>query len=97
MNFLHIQKDYFIVVIWYLIILNLSTFIVYFVDKKRAIKHKWRIPEKTLIGLSAIGGSLGALCSMKIFRHKTKHTKFLILNPLFFIVHIILFVLIILN
>ena len=60
----------------YLVIINIITFIIYGVDKRKAEKHKWRIPEIQLIGLAAIGGSLGALSAMNVFRHKTKHIKF---------------------
>lgn len=60
----------------YWILINFVTFIVYGIDKRRAIKHKWRISEFTLILLAVIGGSVGAYSAMKIFRHKTKHIKF---------------------
>ncbi|MDE5916758.1 MAG: DUF1294 domain-containing protein [Oscillospiraceae bacterium] len=72
----------------YLLIINLSAFIMYYSDKTRAIKHRWRIPESTLLGIAALGGSLGAFAAMKIFRHKTKHPKFYITVPLLVIIHI---------
>ena len=72
----------------YLLITNLSAFIMYYSDKTRAIKHRWRIPESTLLGIAALGGSLGAFAAMKIFRHKTKHPKFYITVPLLVIIHI---------
>lgn len=59
----------------YLFIINVSTFILYGIDKKKAIKHKFRISENTLIFSAFIGGSLGALLGMQFFRHKTKHPK----------------------
>jgi len=52
-----------------------------FIDKQRAIKHKWRISEYTLISLAIIGGSLGILFGMYTFRHKTKKSKFKIGIP----------------
>ena len=60
----------------YLLIVNLTAFFLYGIDKKRAIKQKWRTSEKTLILIAVIGGSVGAICGMQVFRHKTKHIKF---------------------
>lgn len=73
----------------YLIIINLVAFAAYGVDKWKAKKDKWRIPEKTLILLAAIGGALGAYAGMRYFRHKTQHKKFTICVPLFLILWII--------
>lgn len=67
---------------YYLLIINIITFIIYGIDKQKSIKHKYRISESTLIILSILGGTLGALLGMKIFHHKTKKTKFIILIPL---------------
>ena len=66
----------------YIVIINIISFIMYFIDKRLAIKHKYRIPEKVLILFSIFGGSLGSLLSMSLFHHKTKHLKFLITNLL---------------
>lgn len=60
----------------YLILINLVTFAFYGADKRKAKKGKWRIPERTLLGLAAIGGSIGALGGMQYFHHKTKKLKF---------------------
>lgn len=60
----------------YLGIISLITFILYGVDKQKAKKHKWRIPEKTLLGMCVIGGFLGGLLGMQVFHHKTKHWYF---------------------
>ena len=61
----------------YLAAINLLTFCVYGADKRRAkIPGARRVPEKTLLGLAAIGGSLGALAGMRVFRHKTRHWYF---------------------
>lgn len=73
------QKTVFV----YGLVINVAAFLLYGVDKKRAIKGQWRISEKTLLGVAAIGGSLGALLGMYCFRHKTKHWRFRILLPLF--------------
>lgn len=70
-----IEKMNFIV-ITYLILINLTAFIAYGADKQKAKRHAFRIPERTLIGLALIGGSVGALAAMSFFRHKTRHLKF---------------------
>ncbi|MGM9831654.1 MAG: DUF1294 domain-containing protein [Paludibacteraceae bacterium] len=66
----------------YWILVNLLTFVLYGVDKLRAKQADRRIPERTLLLLPYLGGSVGALLGMWIFRHKTKHLKFRILVPL---------------
>lgn len=78
-------------IIFYLVIINIFEFIVMGLDKLLAIKHKYRIPEFTLLFLSAIGGSIGAIIGMFFFHHKTKKLKFRILFPLFLIVYLIIF------
>lgn len=65
--------------------INLFSIIVMFVDKGRAKKHKFRISEKTLFLLAAIGGSIGIYLGMFLFHHKTKHIKFTIGIPLIII------------
>ena len=59
-----------------LLALNIITFIVYGIDKLKAKKGWWRIPEATLLLLAAIGGSIGAWFGMMVWRHKTQHLKF---------------------
>ena len=71
-------------------IMTVITFILYGADKAKAKKGKWRIPEKTLLLFSACFGGLGAFLGMKIFRHKTKHTSFKVLVPVFMINQFIL-------
>ena len=56
----------------YLIGINLITFIVFGIDKRKAVKHRCRIPEKNLFGLAIVGGSVGALLGMYVWRHKTR-------------------------
>ena len=56
--------------------MSLVAFILYGVDKQRAKQGKWRIKESVLLGVSFLGGSVGALIGMKAFRHKTKHRYF---------------------
>ena len=61
---------------YYLLALNAVTFIVYGIDKYKAKKAKWRIPETTLLLLAVIGGSIGSWMGMKVWHHKTMHKKF---------------------
>ena len=70
------------VLIYYLLGINLLTFLVYGMDKWKARRDKWRVPEATLLMMAALGGSVGALLGMSVFHHKTKHKKFLIGVPL---------------
>ena len=60
---------------------NVVTFILYGVDKSRAKKGRWRIPEKTLLLLPLLGGSVGGILGMQLFRHKTKHKTFTVGFP----------------
>ena len=63
--------------------INVLAFLLYGLDKSLAKKNARRIPEKTLIGLAAVFGALGALLGMLLFRHKTKHIKFTVTVPVF--------------
>lgn len=65
--------EYFIL---YLLIINAIAFLLMLIDKQKARKKKWRIKEATLMGVAALGGSIGALAGMYTFRHKTLHKKF---------------------
>ena len=55
---------------------NVITFVVYGIDKLKAKKGKWRVPETTLLQLAIVGGSVGAWCGVKVWHHKTMHAKF---------------------
>lgn len=79
-----------IILIIYLILINIITYITYALDKYKAVKDQWRIKEITLLGLSLIGGSLGALIAMYTLRHKTKKLYFSISVPLMLILHLYL-------
>ena len=65
-----------------LAVLSFITFIVYAVDKRRAVEGKWRISEKVLLSLSFFGGAVGGYLAMKTLRHKTKHWYFYAINIL---------------
>lgn len=67
-------------------------FILMGVDKQKAKKGQWRIPERTLWTLALIGGALGGWIGMRVFRHKTKHRSFIIGMPLLIIVNIATFI-----
>lgn len=56
--------------------MSVLAFLLYGIDKRRAVRHKWRIPEATLLATSFLGGAFGALLGMKLFRHKTRHWYF---------------------
>ena len=75
----------------YLLLINAVGFLLMLVDKRKAQKKKWRIPEATLMGISLIGGSIGSLLGMYTFRHKTKHIKFYPGIPLILVVQAFLF------
>lgn len=60
----------------YLLTVNASGFLLMLLDKQKAKKKRWRIPEATLMGVAVIGGSVGSLLGMYTFRHKTRHLKF---------------------
>lgn len=77
-------------VLAYIVIVNVVTFYLYGFDKRQAKRGGRRIPERTLLGLSAIGGSLGALSAMNLFRHKTRKPKFYLGVPLLFAMQIFL-------
>ena len=70
MNTLHCCLAY------YLLAINAVTFIIYGIDKYKAKKAKWRIPETILLLLAVFGGSVGAWMGMKVWHHKTMHKKF---------------------
>ena len=73
-----------------MIIMSVITFILFGVDKKKAIRHEWRIPEATLLTFSLLSGGIGGIFGMQVFHHKTQKWKFRILVPLFAAAQVIL-------
>lgn len=72
----------------YLLIINALGFLLMLIDKWKAKHHRWRIPEATLMGVAALGGSVGSLLGMYAVRHKTKHIKFTVGIPVILVVQI---------
>ena len=64
------------ILLFFILGINVITFMVYGIDKLKAKKGKWRIPESTLLLLAIVGGSIGAWCGVKVWHHKTMHKKF---------------------
>ena len=74
----------------YVLAVNLTAFFLYGADKRRAKQGKWRISERTLLGIAAIGGSVGALFGMHVFRHKTRHWYFRYGIPVILMIQLLL-------
>ena len=81
----------------YLVAVNMFAFILYGIDKQKSKKTEWRISERTLIVSALIGGSLGAILAMKVFRHKTKHKRFTLGVPFIMVLQIAVFYFLIRN
>ncbi len=76
------------IIIAYVLLINLMGFAMMGVDKRKAVRKSWRVPEFNLFLVAALGGSIGALVGMFVFRHKTKHLSFMIGIPLILILQI---------
>ena len=76
-------------IIIYLVVINLFGFFIMWLDKRKAKKGAWRIPEKTLFIITAIGGGIGTTAGMYTFRHKTQKVQFVVGFPLITILEII--------
>lgn len=85
------------ILLMYLSAITLVTFFVYGIDKYKARKSKWRIPESTLLWIAVLGGSVGALVAMKVWHHKTLHRKFKYGIPAILIIQIVFALLIFMN
>ena len=82
------------ILVIYLLLINAIGFILMLVDKIKAKKNLWRIPEATLFLVAVIGGSIGSILGMYTFRHKTKHIKFIVGMPLIVAAQIMIAILI---
>ena len=76
----------------YFIVINVIGYLAMLIDKKRAVRGAWRIPEKTLFTIALLYGSIGVSLGMKRFRHKTKHKSFVIGIPVIEIAQLILLI-----
>ena len=75
--------------LFYLLIINAVGFLIMLADKEKAKKHRWRIPESTLLTVAALGGSIGCYAGMRVFHHKTRKPKFYIGIPAIFAVQVL--------
>ncbi|MGN1302591.1 MAG: DUF1294 domain-containing protein [Clostridia bacterium] len=76
-------------IIIYFVIINILGFLIMYIDKQKAKKGHWRIPEKTLFIITALGGGIGTIAGMYVFRHKTQKIAFVIGFPAITILEII--------
>ncbi len=83
-----------IIVVSYIIIINLIAFVLYGIDKKRAIRNEHRIRESVLLWIARLGGAIGSWLGIKSFHHKTKHAKFMVVVPLWLIIWLMAIVLV---
>ena len=77
------------IILPYFAIINVIAIVVYGCDKLCAIQHRWRVPEKTLLAIAVVGGSLGALFAMSLFHHKTLHLKFKYVVPVIMMLQVV--------
>ena len=75
--------------IW-LLLINILALLLTWVDKRRAVKRGWRIPESRLILTAVLGGSVGLYLGCRLFRHKTKHAKFMVGVPLILLFQVLI-------
>lgn len=76
----------------YFVIINIVGFAIMGIDKRKAIKRAFRIPEATLFIVALIGGSVGSILGMQVFRHKTRHWYFVFGMPAILAIQIALFI-----
>ena len=74
----------------YFVVINIIGFFIMFIDKQKAKRGAWRIPEKTLFIITALGGGIGTIAGMYTFRHKTQKLQFVVGLPFITILEIIL-------
>ena len=79
-------------IVMYLVVINIIGFLAMWIDKYKAKKGMWRIPENTLFLFALLGGGIGTIAGMYTFRHKTKKIKFIIGMPAIVILEILFFI-----
>lgn len=89
------NNTFFIILAGYILIISIVAIIATISDKSKAKKGQWRTPEATLLIISALGGSVAMLLTMKKIRHKTKHKKFMIGIPAIIIVQMLVIALLV--
>lgn len=89
------EKYIYMTIVLYIIIISIIGWVLPIVDKKRARNNEWRIREQTLFIVSALGGSMAMYVSMKKYRHKTKHKRFMIGIPVIMIVQVFIIIIIV--
>lgn len=77
------------VLFYYILAVNVLAFSVYGMDKHKAKRNQWRVPESQLLLVAAVGGSVGALCGMYVFHHKTRKPKFRFGVPAILVIQIL--------
>ena len=85
------------IILGYLLAVNITSFLLYGIDKYKAKKGRWRISEATLLLMAVIGGSIGAWAGMRLWHHKTKHKKFKYGIPIIIILQVALAVYLLTN
>lgn len=75
-------------IVIYYVLVNIVLFGLFFVDKRKAIKNKWRISERTLLVVGLLGGGVGGLASMKLTHHKTRKTYFYVVYVCGIVIHV---------
>jgi len=82
------SETLFFIIVVYMLLMSLSLFVLMGVDKKRAVRNEWRIRERTLFFVALLGGALGGVAGMRVFRHKTKHASFAVGMPLLLVLNL---------
>ena len=77
------------IILGYYVLINIVLYITMVIDKKKAIKDQWRIPEKNMFILAVLGGGLGGLCAMVFKRHKNRHLDFIMVFTITSILHML--------
>lgn len=76
--------------LYYILLINFIGLCLMYIDKSKAIRNQWRISESKLLLVSIVGGNIGSLLGMNLFRHKTKHPKFTIGIPIIIIIQLLI-------